>query len=360
MPRRGVEPRLQSSQDCVLSIERPRQQLNYNKILQNLNIFLKNKFEKQFDVIIISHNYHNYKIIMLLKNLLKETKEYLINTPKFIRLIFTIWFFRYFFVIILLANNINTLFTYRLDSWIDLQTLFSSIKNWIEINNYGLIIIIIIIFAIWYLLMYPVWLSAWIHFVDDKDKSISRAFAYWLKDFFLMFEFNWLALSFWEYTFITTTSRLFAIDILSNWIIIWLIILWWFFVLFAAIFRQYAKFILVLEKWKDGKDLWIFDAIKKSISLTFSNLTYTIKWYISRIFISILFYIRLIVVIAIPLLILYFLITSGIIWIWNQRIIRILAIFTILIATYLFVLIQAFFTKFQYEMYKTVKWENKE
>lgn len=292
---------------------------------------------------------------MFLKDLLKDTKQYLIDTPKFIRLIFTIWFCRYFYIIILLANNINTLFQYRLNKWIDISSLFTTVKDWISTTNIWWVIWLLIFFAIWYLLMYPVWLSAGIHFVNDENKSISKAITHGLKDFFLMFEFNWLALSFWEFTYITTTSRLFAIDILSSGIMLWLDILWLFFVIFASIFRQYAKFILVLEKDKDGKDLWIFDAIKKSISLTIGNFWFTIKWYISRLIVSWLFYIRMLVIIAIPLLIIYFLITSGIIGIGNQWIIRILAIITILIATYIFVLIQSFFVKFQYEMYKTVK-----
>lgn len=307
-------------------------------------------------VIIMRQNLFNNKYIMFLKTLLKDTKKYLIDTPKFIRLIFTIWFCRYFYIIVLLANNINTLFQYRLNKWIDISSLFITVKDWISTNNIWRVIWILIFFAIWYLLMYPVWLSAWIHFVNDENKSISKSITHGLKDFFLMFEFNWLALSFGEFTYITTTSRLFAIDILSSGIMLWLDILWLFFVIFASVFRQYAKYILVLEKDKDGKDLWIFDAIKKSISLTIWNFWFTIKWYISRLVVSWLFYTRMIAIIAIPLLVIYFLITSGVIWVWNQRIIWILAIMTMLAATYIFVLIQAFFVKFQYEMYKTVKW----
>jgi len=291
---------------------------------------------------------------MLLKDIIKDTKEYLLNTPKFIRLIFTIWFCRYFYIIIILANNINTLFTYRLDKGIDVSSLFTTIKDGVMTNHIWWVITILIIFAIWYLLMYPVWLSAGIHFVNNKDNNIAKSFTYWLKDFFLMFEFNGLALSFGEFTYITTTSRLFAIDILNNWIMIGLDILWLIFVFFAALFWQYAKYILVLEKWKDGKDLWIFDAIKRSISLSISNFGFTFKWYISRLIISILFYIRMLVILAIPLLVLYFLVTSEIIGVWNTRIIWLLVIITILLGTYLFVVNQSFFVKFQYEMYKKV------
>lgn len=306
----------------------------------------------------IACNYNEARIIikdieMFLKDILKTSKQYLLDTPNFIRLIFTIWFCRYFYIIIILANNINTLFTYRLDRWLDVASLFTTVKNWVITNNIGRVIAVLIIFAIGYLLMYPVWLSAWVHFVADKDKSISRSFAHGLKDFFLMFEFNWLALSFWEFTYITTTSRLFAIDILDNWIMLGLDILWLIFVIFASIFWQYAKYILVLEKWKNGEDLWIFEAIKRSISLSVSNLWFTFKWYITRIIVSLLFYIRMVVILAVPLLILYFLVTSDII-VWHTWIIWLLVTITILLWTYLFVVIQAFFVKFQYEMYKKV------
>lgn len=291
---------------------------------------------------------------MILRDIARETKEYLLNTPKFIKLIFVIGFCRYFYIIVILANNINTLSTYRLDNGIDVASLFTTIKDWVISNNIGWVIAILIIFAIWYLLMYPVWLSAWIHFVNSKDNNIAKSFTHGLKDFFLMFEFNGLALSFWEFTYITTTSRLFAIDILNNWIMIWLDILWLIFVVFATMFWQYAKYILVLEKWKDGKDLWIFDAIKRSISLSVSNFWFTFKWYISRLIISVLFYIRMLVILAVPLLILYFLVTSGIVGTWNSRIIWLLVIIAMLLGTYLFVVNQAFFVKFQYEMYKKV------
>lgn len=293
----------------------------------------------------------------MLKDLLKETKEYILKVPKFITLIFAIWFCRYFYIIILLVNNINTLSTYRRWKWIDINNLFTTIKDWVSTNNIWWIIAILIIFGLWYLIFYPVWLSAWIHFVNDEEKSPSAAFSKWLKDFFLMFEFNWLALSFWEFTYLTTTSRLFAIDILSNNFVLALDLMWWFFVLFASIFWQYSKFILVLEKDKDGKDIWIFKAIRKSMSLAVSNFQYTFKWFISRIIVSILFYFRMLIIVAVPLLIIYFLYTSNIIWQSNQWIITLLIIITMLIATYLFVLVQAFFVKFQYEMYKKVSWK---
>lgn len=291
----------------------------------------------------------------MLKDLLKKTKEYILTTPWFITLIFVIGFCRYFYIIILLANNLNTLSTYRRSKWIDVNSLFTTVKDWVSTSNIWWLIAVLIVFAIWYMILYPVWLSAWIHFVHDKEKSPSKAFSRWLKDFFLMFEFNGLALSFWEFTYLTTTSRLFAIDVLSNGFILWLDILWWSCVLFASIFRQYAKFILVLEKDKDGKDLWIFKAIRKSMSLAISNFRFTFKWFVSRIVVSILFYIRMIIIIAVPLLIIYFLVTSHIIWPSTERIIWILVLITMFMATYVFVLIQAFFVKFQYEMYKKVK-----
>ena len=291
----------------------------------------------------------------MLKDLLKKTKEYLLTTPWFITLIFVIGFCRYFYIIILLANNLNTLSTYRWWKWINISDLFTTVKDWVSTNNIGWIIAILIIFAIWYLILYPVWLSAWIHFVHDQEKSTSKAFSRWLKDFFLMFEFNGLALSFGEFTYLTTTSRLMAIDVLSNGFILGLDILRWSCVLFASIFRQYAKFILVLEKDKDWKDLWIFKAIRKSMSLAISNFRFTFKGFLSRIVVSLLFYFRMIIIIAIPLLIIYFLVTSDMIWSRNSRIIRTLVLITMFIATYLFVLIQAFFVKFQYEMYKKVK-----
>ena len=194
-----------------------------------------------------------------------------------------------------------------------------------------------------------------IHFLEnDKDESIWSALTEWIKDFFSVFELNALAFSFWAYTFFSTVLRLYILDILNSWIVIWLMSIRWLCVLFASIFWQYAKYILVLER-KDDKKMWVSDALKKSMNLTISNFGITIKWFLAKVWVTILFYFKIAIVVAVPLLVIYFLATSDVIVSNNQWIIRIIWVLTMIIATFMLTSTQAFFFKFWHLLYKEVK-----
>lgn len=292
----------------------------------------------------------------MIKDLLRETKEFLVWDRKYTMLMFIVWFCRFFYILVLLAYNVNTILIYKFDSWLSVLTLFEYFKTSLANSNiWWLILLFVILFAIWYLLLYPVWLSAGVHALAIDEKSVSKPFMKWVKDFFLMFELNALALSFWEYTFLMTVLRLYTLDILSNWFAIWLILIWWWSVLFSSIFWQYAKFILVLEKNKDWKDLWIFEAIWKSISMTLVNFWTTFKWFLTRVAVSLLFYFRILIIIAVPLILIYFLVASGTITSQNQWIVWILWALTLFVGTYMMTSVWAYFTRFWYKLYENTK-----
>jgi hypothetical protein len=143
---------------------------------------------------------------------------------------------------------------------------------------------------------------------------------------------------------------------LGSWLAIWLVGIWWLCVLFSSIFRQYAKYILVLEK-KDGKNMWISEALKKSMNLTISNFGLTFKWFLAKAWMTIVFYFKIAIIITVPLLLIYFLATSDIMW-NNQRIIRIIWVLTMIIATFMLTSTQAFFFKFRHLLYKKAKENN--
>jgi len=292
----------------------------------------------------------------MIKNLLKETKQFILQNPKYTKLMLIVWFCRFFYILVLLAYNVNTILIYKFDSWLSVLTLFEYFKTSLSNSNiWWLIILFVVLFAIWYLILYPVWLSAWVHALSDDEKSISKPFMKWLKDFFLMFELNALALSFGEYTFLMTVLRLYMLDILSNWFAIWLVAMWWLSVLFSSIFWQYARFILVLEKNKDWKDLWIFEAIWKSISLALMNFSMTFKWFVTRVAVSLLFYFRIVIVIAVPLILIYFLVASGAIAVQNQWIVWLLWAVTLLTGTYMMTSVWAYFNRFWFKLYEKAK-----
>lgn len=86
-----------------------------------------------------------------------------------------------------------------------------------------------------------------------------------------MLEYGGLSIPFGLFTFSTVLLRLYLIDVLGNVMVDILIGIRGVMVLFASIFRSYAKVIIVLE----GKQ--VFDAIKKSTKIAFLNLGLSIR-----------------------------------------------------------------------------------
>ncbi len=292
----------------------------------------------------------------MIKEYLNDSRKYLLEHKKFTTLAFVVWFCRFFYIVFFLAYNINTLLTYKLEKGLSILTLFQYFVDLISENNLlRLAIVVLILFAIWYGFGYPIGISANIHFLQNDGKdNIWVALSKWLQDFFGVFELNALAFSFGPYTFFSMLFRLYILDIINNWIVIWLIAIWWISVLFASIFWQYAKYILVLER-ANGKKIWISEAIKESINLTISNFGLTIKWFLAKAFTTILFYFKITIIVAVPLLIIYFLATSDTLWPDSQRVIWLIWIFTMVIATFMLTSTQAFFFKFWHLIYKQAK-----
>lgn len=316
--------------------------------------FSKNETKYQ-NFLIMKKKVISYDTIMI-KEYLNDSRKYLLEHKKFVNLAFIVWFCRFFYIVFFLAYNVNTLLTYKLEKWLSIFTIFQLFVDLINENNLlWLVILILIVFAIWYTLGYPIWISANIHFIHKSENdSVSSALSEWIKDFFSVFELNWLAFSFWAYTFFSTVFRLYILDILNNWLAVTLIIVWWLCVLFASIFRQYAKYILVLEK-KDWKNMWISEAIKKSMNLSISKFWLTFKWFLAKAWMTIVFYFKIAIIVTIPLLIIYFLATNDTILVNSQRIIWVLWIFTMIIATFMLTSTQAFFFKFRYLLYQKAK-----
>ena len=307
-------------------------------------------------------NFQKYLIIkikqiiisIMIKKYLNDSKFYLLKHKKFIKLAFIVWFCRFFYIVFFLAYNVNTLLTYKLEKWLSILTLFQYFTDLVSQNNLiWLAILVLILFAIWYAFWYPIWISANIHYLQ-KNESIWSALSEWIKDFFSIFELNALAFSFWAYTYFSTLFRLYILDVLDSWIVVWLMAIWWISVLFASIFWQYAKYILVLEK-KDDKKLWVSEALRKSMNLTISNFWLTIKWFFAKIWVTILFYFKIVIIVTIPLLLIYFLATSDFIWEGSQRIIWLIWIITMVMATFMLTSTQAFFFKFRDIIYKEAK-----
>ncbi len=285
---------------------------------------------------------------MILK-LFKESKNYIKNNHKFIKLVFYTSFWKLLYTLILLAYNINNLLIYRFDKGLSLMSSLKYFRVEIVTNHLiWLAILVALIILIWYVFLFPTWMSAAIHFLKDNKNSTWKAMWKWFNDFFTMFELNALALSFWVYTYAITVLRLFTLWVLNNTIAIILVVIWGFTVLFSSIFWQYAKFLIVME------NMWVFEAIKKSISITINNIWVTIKWRIMQIVFYFLFFFKAFILASVPMLLIYFLIN----WWASSRgfewLIRVVGVVAVVLITYIISIIQAFFKKFWFDLYNII------
>ena len=308
-------------------------------------IFLENRKE--------THIIQDTKMI---KKYLNYSRKYLLEHRKFVWLSFVVWFCRFFYIVFFLAYNVNTLLTYKLEKGLSIFTIFQLFVDLVNENNLlRLVIVVLILFAIWYAFGYPIWISANIHFLQkDENENIWSALSEWIKDFFSVFELNGLAFSFWAYTYFSTLFRLYILDVLDSGLAVTLIILWWICVLFSSIFWQYAKYVLVLEK-KDWKNIWVSEALKKSMNLTITNFWLTFKWFLAKAWMTIVFYFKIAIIVTIPLLLIYFFATSDVIWPNSQQIIWVMWVLTMVIATFMLTSAQAFFFKFWHLLYQKAK-----
>lgn len=285
----------------------------------------------------------------MILNLLRQSKLFIKENHKFVKLIFYVSFWKLLYTLGLIAYNINNLLIYRFNKWLSLMSFLEYFKTEVISNNLlWLVILIGIIILVWYVFLYPTWTSAAIHFLRDKKNSIWKAMWKWANDFFTMFELNALAFSFWFYTYSITVLRLFTLWILDSTIAIILVAVWWLAVLFSSMFWQYAKFLIVIE------DMWVFEAIKKSIWITINNIWITLRWWIMQMILYVLFYFKVFVIIAVPMLLMYFLINWGVASSGFEWIIRLIGWLSVILIIYLISIIQSFFRKFWFDVYHKV------
>lgn len=291
----------------------------------------------------------------MFKRILRDSITKIVEDTRLIRLSFLVTFCHFVSIVYLIVWNINNLLTYRYEKWIPMWDALKYILTRSQNNNMTVAIIIVVaIIFIWYSLLYPIWESAMIHYLDKEGQRTWKVIWKWVNDFFVMFEFEAMMFSFSIFTYLITTLRMFMLNILDNMFIITLIIIWWVVVLLATILWSYAKFAIVLE-WQN-----VFSAIKRSASLTIMNFWTTIKFVVIQLFLMIRFLINAIVVMGIPFLIVYIairlnVIESKVVW----YVIAISVVVLLFLMAYINAIIEAFFMTYRYKVYKSITEEAK-
>lgn len=292
----------------------------------------------------------------MFKQILRNSITKLSEDTKLIRLSFIVSFCHFVSVVYLIVWNINNLLTYRYESGIPMSQALEYLVNRSQENNMTVIIIVIVaIIFLWYSLLYPVWQSALIHYLNKDWQKVSKAIGKWMNDFFVMFEFEAMMFSFSIFMYMITILRVFMLNILDSTFVIILIIIWWIVVFLATVLWSYVKFVIVLE----GKN--VFSAIKRSSYLTIMNFGVTIKFIIIQLFLTIRFLVNAIIVMWIPFLIVYISIWLNIIeskFVWYM--IAISIVILIIFMAYINAIIEAFFMTYRYKVYTAITQEEKD
>lgn len=290
----------------------------------------------------------------MIRDIIYQTKQDLLNHPKLIKYSFFYMFCHSLITLWFIVYNTNNVLLYRYESWI---SLFTMLQYFIDrVKDYWLwiyVIILGVLIAIWYFILYPIGISTIVHFINKWFKSHSSSVWWWLKNYFTITEFNWLAFSFGTFTFFMTLIRLYTLDILNSTFAIVLIIIWWMVVLIASILWNYAKYYIILE-WVS-----VYDAIRNSVTLTFNNFFLTIKATFYQLVLYIYFLFRMGIILIIPLLILYLLIyLDAIKWASLEWILWILGVILVISTSYIGSIIWVYFDLYRYKVFINLK--NKE
>lgn len=289
----------------------------------------------------------------MIRDIIHQTKQDLLDHPKLIKYSFFYMFCHSLTVMWFIIYNVNNVLYYRYESGISLFTMLQYFID--KVKDYWLwtyVIILWILIAIGYFILYPVWISTIIHFIKKGFKNHSGSVWWWLKNYFTITEFNWLAFSFGTFTFLMTLIRLYTLDILSSTFAMLLIIIWWMVVVIASVLRNYAKYYIILQ-WD-----WVYDWIRKSITLTFNNFGLTIKATIYQLILYIYFLFRMSIILIVPLLILYLLVyLDAIKWASLEWILWILGAVLVIFTSYMGSIVWVYFDLYWYKMFVHLEWE---
>ena len=272
----------------------------------------------------------------MLKQIVKESVKIMINRPRVIRLALLTSYSYTMYQIYCIIYFINWIIDIQYNSWVDLSDAMVYFVNAIQrFNITWLIVTIILIFAIWLFIFWPIWRQALLYSVDDENISSGRAFIKWWKKWWIMAEFGWINmwwLSIWSVFIFVVRFRM--LGYLNNPVIIWgLCVLW------KTVLWPYVNYYIIL------KDCTAWDAVIKSMSLAFSNLWLTVRWLIRQGIIRCRFLLNSWVVIWVPVIIMIFCVKMNIMSNWAVEILS-----WILISAWLliFIYLEAIFKAFDY------------
>jgi hypothetical protein len=285
----------------------------------------------------------------MIKQIIKDSIEFLLSKPKLIRLAFLTTFGHTIYRTYFVAYFLNDIVRRRYESGIDTSDALIYMVNKIQdLNIWGFIIGFLFIIIVGAFLLYPIGEASIIYYIQNPEKKLSTAIYKGIKKFFVMIEFNGLfSYGLGLYTVITFTIRFWVMGILESSILKIIFVMWRIIILFGTFFRPYIKYYLVTQ------NVGVFDAMRKSVNLSMHNLGLTIKGVLFEMLLFGRFILNAVIIIAIPFLLVYVAVYFNIIDnAWVEGTIRILTAIMILLISYINAIFEAFFTHYRYKLFQ--------
>ena len=203
----------------------------------------------------------------MIKSIIQQSTHFLLEKPKIIRLSFLTTFGHTIVRMYLIAYFLSSIVRSRYESGMDISTAILYLFNKIqELNIRGVIIPFALVILIRYLYVYHVGTASLIYYIQNDGKKFFTAIRKGFSKFFPMMGSNALfGMGLGLYTVVTYTIRIGFMDLLGNVVIKIILIMWRAIALFIAVFAPYVKYYITT------RDMNVFDAFKKSISLTAGN-----------------------------------------------------------------------------------------
>ena len=277
----------------------------------------------------------------MLKQIVKESVKIMIDRPRIIRLALLTSYSYTMYQIYCIIYFINWIIDIQYNSWVDISDAMVYFVNAIQrFNITRIIVAILLIFAIWLFIFWPIWRQALLYSVDNENISSGRAFIKWWKKWWIMAEFGWINM-WWlsmrsVFIFIV---RFWMLWYLNNPVIIAVFIIWGTCVLGKTLLWPYVNYYIIL------KDCSARDAVIKSMSLAFTNMWLTLRWLLRQALIRCRFLLNSWVVIWVPVIIMIF---SVKMWIMSNSVVEILSRLLISFGLFVFVYLEAIFKAFDY------------
>jgi len=284
-----------------------------------------------------------------MEKILRQSYLKVIEDEKFIKLtffsllpyslLFVVYlFYQTYFFITSFNNWVN---------WWEFKSYIQTIFSFWEISVFVVWVILVILLAIYFFIP-PIAEAALINYLRNWG-TISSALWKWIVKFFYMLELHWFLSLFSFMFFIIVTSRLYILNMLDPVFIKPLLFLWLVLIIFFNFITVYSRFLIVID--------WLspFEAIKKSMKLSFLNLSTTFKGFVIYMFLYFRFFLNILILIGIPLFVLYLFLRTNI---FHTEIVKytIYAIIVILfiVTAYINSLIEAFFISMWYNIFMKI------